>query len=903
MKNTANKLRIVHRGVAQLHNGESAQPGLAAVLTNMREREDALEVVGNPRSIDQLELGDSVLLVDDDRTLVLRDGNVVWNNVVVLNTAATVISAHKVGAMLVVVTSEGNVVMRRTASGYSTLNIDSALPQLHLTAVEQQAMTTTIPAFEFDQPYTAWQAPLATADMEAYSRLVRNAVATMQRSAASQGRFTGVMLVRYAERLWDDSYLWVSQPLMVGHSLISANYRSTATVTSSNNRFTGTEAFSLEVNSYRLGISVAQGIAAEWRDVVKAIDVMVMPQAALVDLNSLDYRCVVTTSSGTRRYLLEVGLKPRSASAIMQQAMAGDWRVVASTACLDGSAFTAVNTAMASQQVLPGVRCDVVASQLLNPRVVSQQHIAQAMECSTLRPVSFVAMEHNGRLYQAPSSFTISNPWHVLPWLDGTLSAGSVTATVQVTLATSEGAVVVTKSLTCPCSGTALNPIIAFPDVRATHIAIAVGNKVWESDLEPIEAMGIAAFINPSLHSNSLVTGTLPPANAAVAAIPTQGTILVSAVGNPLVTQWRAAVSGCAIRAMGAACRPIYSGGFGRYPIYLFTTQGIMALPQTTSGSYGEPRLITETVLAQGSVPVAGGDALWFVSQHGILCSISGSTLTRHFDLSQLSQVSQLSQASQVSQASRLSPSSSPSKIEGVRGSMTSSSRLSPSSSPSKVEGVRGSMTSSSQLSPTLSPSKIEGVRGSMTSSSQLSPTLSPLSSSLSPENSLSPVIAWNDRERELWIAGPDGHVVVLMPSGRTYSRDISVHSLYSDPQHALAVTAEGALLDLATEESTSQQVNYLSHPFELDPLMSRRLKRIVWNFFSQTVPPTSVTLTLQGERGSSCHGYIINKVRASGTIAAPLSRPLIAPPTRILRLQVSAAVPSGTLLLPTQLY
>ena len=853
MKNTANKLRIVHRGVAQLHNGESAQPGLAAVLTNMREREDALEVVGNPRSIDQLELGDSVLLVDDDRTLVLRDGNVVWNNVVVLNTAATVISAHKVGAMLVVVTSEGNVVMRRTASGYSTLNIDSALPQLHLSAVEQQAMTTTIPAFEFDQPYTAWQAPLATADVEAYSRLVRNAVATMQRSAASQGRFTGVMLVRYAVRLWDDSYLWVSQPLMVGHSLISANYRSTATVTSSNNRFTGTEAFSLEVSSYRLGISVAQGIAAEWRDVVKAIDVMVMPQAALVDLNSLDYRCVVTTSSGTRRYLLEVGLKPRSASAIVQQAMAGDWRVVASTACLDGSAFTAVNTAMASQQVLPGVRCDVVASQLLNPRVVSQQHAAQAIECSTLRPVSSVAMEHNGRLYQAPSSFTISNPWHVLPWLDGTLSAGSVTATVQVTLATSEGAVVVTKSFTCLCSGTALNPIIAFPDVRATHIAIAVGNKVWESDIEPIEAMGIAAFINPSLHSNSLVTGTLPPANSAVAAIPTQGTILVSAVGNPLVTQWSAAVSGCAIRAMGAACRPIYSGGFGRYPIYLFTTQGIMALPQTTSGSYGEPRLITETVLAQGSVPVAGGDALWFVSQHGILCSISGSILTRHLDLSQLSQVSQLSQAS----------------------------RLSPSSSPSKIEGVKGSMTSSSQLSPTLSP----------------------LSSSLSPENSLSPVIAWNDRERELWIAGPDGHVVVLMPSGRTYSRDISVHSLYSDPQHALAVTAEGALLDLATEESTSQQVNYLSHPFELDPLMSRRLKRIVWNFFSQTVPPTSVTLTLRGERGSSCHGYIINKVRASGTIAAPLSRPLLVPPTRILRLQVSAAVPSGTLLLPTQLY
>ena len=54
MKNTANEMRIVHRGVAHLHNGESAQPGVAAELTNMREREDALEVVGNPLPIDQL---------------------------------------------------------------------------------------------------------------------------------------------------------------------------------------------------------------------------------------------------------------------------------------------------------------------------------------------------------------------------------------------------------------------------------------------------------------------------------------------------------------------------------------------------------------------------------------------------------------------------------------------------------------------------------------------------------------------------------------------------------------------------------------------------------------------------------------------------------------------------------
>ena len=55
--------------------------------------------------------------------------------------------------------------------------------------------------------------------------------------------------------------------------------------------------------------------------------------------------------------------------------------------------------------------------------------------------------------------------------------------------------------------------------------------------------------------------------------------------------------------------------------------------------------------------------------------------------------------------------------------------------------------------------------------------------------------LAWNDNERELWIAGPDGKVQVLMPSGRCYARDLEVASLYSDSQHAMAVTQQGTLL------------------------------------------------------------------------------------------------------------
>ena len=360
---------------------------------------------------------------------------------------------------------------------------------------------------------------------------------------------------------------------------------------------------------------------------------------------------------------------------------------------------------------------------------------------------------------------------------------------------------VLTKTGICPCSAANLNPMISFPDVRATHIAIAVGNKVWESDLAPIEGTGIAAYINPALQSNAMSAGTISGQGTSSVIIPSKGAVLVSAVGNPFVMQWRAEVSGCRILALDAACRPIYSGGFGRYPIYIFTTQGIMALPQSTNGTWGEPRLITEVVLGDSAKPVAGGDALWFVSQHGILCQLSGSKVKRMLH-------------------------------------------------------------------------------------------------EVPPETQL----AWNDRERELWLASDNGGVVVLMPSGRTYCRDLAVENLYCDPTHSLAITDNGLLLDLLHELPTIKNVSFLSHPFEIDPI--RLLTRISWNIFSVPTIPTdpgdSLVLTLRGERGRSCHGYIISQVRATGIVAAPLLRPIIAPPTRTLRLQVEGTIHSGTLLLPT---
>lgn len=795
-----NDIRIAHCGIEQIANGESVQAGVASELTNMREREQALEVVGEPQQLEQLQPGDRVLLVDGDRTLVLRGNTVLWDGAVVLTAASTVLSAHRVGELLVVVTEHGNEVLKRTLTGYTLLNMAYAIPQLHLAAVESATHQVEVTGYEFDVPYSTWQAPMTASDVEGLSKVVRNAYASMQSTIGQQGRYAGVMLARYGVRLWDDSYLWLSQPVMVGHNLVSGSHRATAEVYTTSGKYAGANAFTLEMESYRLGITMASGVGEQWRSMVKSIDVLVSTSASVIDASGIDYRCAVSTSSGTRRYLLEVGPRARSANAIVQQVLGGNWHVVASTSVLDGSGFAGASTAVSSQQVLPGVRCYAVSSQLVGPRV----ELASQPQTMFSTPVGGVTMEYNGRLYHAPQSLSTTSPWDVLPWLESGISAGQAPTVVKVTLSTVSGEVVITKSGTCSHSATSLNPYIAFPDSRATHIAIAVGSKKWEMDLSPLN--GMAVYVNPSLAGNALENGTVDGSGSSVIIEPANGLLVVSTVGNPLVTQWQAAVSGNSIMGLAAACRPIYSGGFGRYPVYLFTDHGIMALPQHNSGNYGEPRLISQEVLAGGATPAMAGDAVWFVSQHGVLCRLSGSTVSR----------------------------------------------------------VLRQVENTTQL-------------------------------------------AWNGNERELWLASSDGAVRVLMPSGRTYSRSLIVGTLYSDAKHSLAVDSNGMLLNLSNEQAAMTAVRYLSQPMELDALMRKSPRRITWNVFTTSTssgmePQGQVELILRGERGSSCHGFVISSVRASGTIAAPLSRPILTPTSRTLRLEINGTLPSTTLVLPTHI-
>ena len=106
------------------------------------------------------------------------------------------------------------------------------------------------------------------------------------------------------------------------------------------------------------------------------------------------------------------------------------------------------------------------------------------------------------------------------------------------------------------------------------------------------------------------------------------GDVVSSATGNALAEAYRRRVVGAVPLSMAVVTRPLYSSGFGRYPVYVFTDDGIYAIPQGAQGSLGEARLVDRTVIAAGVSPVEGGGSIWLVSRHGHLCRLDGSRLT-----------------------------------------------------------------------------------------------------------------------------------------------------------------------------------------------------------------------------------------------------------------------------------
>lgn len=470
-------------------NGEAARCGEAVLAQNMREQEQSLQVTGIPVTMGAITPGERLLLVAGGHIVTVGNTTVKIDGAPVVTIDGVIQAAYHIGDVVVVVASSGLTYLTNASGEWLVLDPEEAVPTLSFRTVTSTSRAD-VGSYTFSAPYSQWQAPLADADTTVLERQLRAAWNALNADAVAEGYHVGPMLVRWAVRLQDDTYLWISDPVRVGDETLANADRIAATVTTGSGGFNGIENTSLELTHYRLAVDVTGGIAAEWLPLVKSIDVFATSEAQLLTASRLlDYRCI-TRTMGTHEYVLEMGLSRLSPDAITRQLNASPWRLVATalaTSQLDGHDFT-----------IPVEQLTLTSAQCVDIGIMER---LEDVVCSTMA---------SGRLY---------------------------------------------------CCTMA-------------------------------------------------------------------GEVVVSVPGNAMAQAHRRSVSGALPRAMAVTTRPLYSSGFGRYPVYLFTDDGVYAIPQSATGALGEARLVDRTVIEPDVAPVEGGGDVWFISRHRHLCRLRGSQVT-----------------------------------------------------------------------------------------------------------------------------------------------------------------------------------------------------------------------------------------------------------------------------------
>lgn len=652
------EIEIVPKGKVYLSNGENAVVGEAVVVKNLRECDGALQVVGKCKKIGSLPDGERLVLVDESELGVRlitasSDGDLRWagdivdgtlvtqgeNGVTIAQSVGNVTKAVSCGKYIVVSTDAGIKVFRRAVEGYEQFDVGEVMPQIMLSAIEETLVTHRMEAYEFSQTYSSWTA-LSEEDAAGVGRQLRSAMLAMRSEAKNAGRLSGAVMVRCGIRLYDDSYVWFGCPTLIGvEQSRNATDWVNRLVVSGSDGIKGVNSAQATLATYRLGITPITAFPEKWDGVIKSVDILVSEEMQFADLSAdMELRCATTTSSGIRTQLLMVSPRSVGNDVITDKAINVDkWHCVSSTTdfgSLRQGKWIASGSVNSSEKIIPGFATFSVQNNIGATTNVVDNVCNDVMRLSGVNVHCAGIASGCGRVYGANLTLDHTMQWSVAGWLGGQYSSDACVAAVEVALHTDEGVKTLSTWENLPFTPVAVSPIVSFPDARAVYVKIWLqggGNVMeWESGMTPDTNGSKAVAVNGNLTFQPLVDSgkeliDLPEKTCWQEHL--YGSIITSSKGNPFVWSVNNCAEGMAIDAVAVSVRPIYSGGIGRYPLYLFCSDGLYALPQLTNAEYGGMRLISRRRISPVVMLCEAGDAVAFMAKDGDLLSLSGTKL------------------------------------------------------------------------------------------------------------------------------------------------------------------------------------------------------------------------------------------------------------------------------------
>lgn len=628
---------------------EKAPIGSCSTLVNLRENSGGLTPVGTPATLTTTATNEQLIAAHETHgavNLISLVGNAIkWHATIVANGTlaqkgstlcninANLTAISTIGDYIMICTTNGCIILKfcNADNTYKVLDKDNAIPRLILCTAATGRISEDVPAIEFESAYPRWQPPLNANDIAKLSANVQDSCKRMQRYASANGLLIQPLLARYAVRLWDDSYLWVSPPVLVGKGLQRAE--SSATVLTGDNNFTGTGQSRLEVETFRVAMIVEKGSEEDWDTFIKSIDILVSPESSPVDTSSfVDYTCVTDTRGNVLSYRLEYSMKSASSDATKQRLLdCNEWII----------ACQITDVAALRQGIVKANNCDVAAdatglpTQIKryeitgydNTGTVDTSQLSLCLESIGLKRRYNSILCHNRRFFASGYTAQLVNPWHPTMYWHGNLYDGNCDIIIETHIKTPDGTVVTYWTGSSDIVPTELNPILAYPDPRAFRmkIMLLVNGTVRqvEADLSPLNGqwMAIASSkLKPHTFTDT-EAGSLPEINEETYVENITGKVFEYAELNPFTINRVHDICDHPILALAAAARHT-NNNIGS-PIYVFAEDGTYAMPYlTASAKYAPAVPLTSRRIARQVKPVGSYTNVYFASDDGRICSL-----------------------------------------------------------------------------------------------------------------------------------------------------------------------------------------------------------------------------------------------------------------------------------------
>ncbi len=424
----------------------------------------------------------------------------------------------------------------------------------------------------------------------------------LQEDVYDAGHVIYPVLVRYAVRLFDESYVMHSSPLLVGEP----NFiRMAVSKTKFDFDSLSVEGFTYKLiaNPRTIGVKYDLSGLSGWKDVASSVDIFVSRPFVINDLDS-----TIKTVTVLDKNNMMVDLPFKSESELLEEiGEISNFYLVKSIPI--GDISNGFENIFAEGKAFKNLE---------------QQEVATDDDFTRSR-ITGNLYTYNGKLHVGNIREKLAKPYPL--GIFAVSDINEFTVNTEVHVKTESGMKIVHGASTA--YGAMVSPYLSYPDSRAVKMIIYNDKYYDEIPLKPHPFLNIAYSLK-GLYPYSITDkyGTYTPLpEDSVSVAPNK--LKVSNVSNPFYfpAKQTYTVSSRNIVAMATATTALSTGQFGQFPLYVFTGEGVFALSVGTGDiAYANSFSVTRDVCNNPDSIVSTDDAIVFSTDSGLKV-LSGSTV------------------------------------------------------------------------------------------------------------------------------------------------------------------------------------------------------------------------------------------------------------------------------------